>query len=186
MDSHFPTAIDCRAALPFPSAHPASSRAATEVAMEEVPDLFPGEAVGRSLQSLADADRQWNLRRRSRRGRPWIRNSSPTGRGLRRDWRRCRVRVRRAGCVPRREVCLRKQIFPLLFYFCEGRWAGPGYAHPQVSYQHSPRLRLLVSDVSFYRKRAVPRRHDPPGLPCMHRDLASGWTPRDVGLGALR
>jgi hypothetical protein len=63
----------------------------------------------------------------------------------------------------------------LLFYLCEGRRAGPGYAHPQVSYLHSPRLRLLVSDVRFHRKRAVPWRDDPPGcLACMRRDLAPG------------
>ena len=49
--------------------------------------------------------------------------------GLRRDWRVSRVRVSRTGCVLRREVCLDK-IFPLLFYLCEGRWAGLGYAHP--------------------------------------------------------
>ncbi len=107
--------------------------------------------------------------------------------GERRDWPRSRVGVSRTGCVPGREVYLGKQLFPLLFYLCEGRRAGPGYAHPQVSYQHSPRLRLRVSDVSFHRKRAVPWRDDPPGcLACMHRDLASGCTPGDVGLWALR
>jgi hypothetical protein len=50
-----------------------------------------------------------------------------------------------------------------------------------------PRLRLLVSDVNFHRKRAVPWRDDPPGcLACMHRDLAPGCTARGVGLWALR
>ena len=45
-----------------------------------------------------------------------------------------------------------RQLFPLLFYLYEGRWTGPGYADPSVSYLHSPRLRLRVSDVSFHRK----------------------------------
>jgi hypothetical protein len=35
--------------------------------------------------------------------------------GQGRDWGRSRVRVRRTGCVPRREICLGKQVFSLLF-----------------------------------------------------------------------
>jgi hypothetical protein len=74
----------------------------------------------------------------------------------------------------------------LLFYLRQGRRRGSGYAHPQVSYYHLPRLRLLVSDAGFHRRRAVPWRDDPPGcLACMHRDLASGRIPRGFGsLGA--
>ena len=91
--------------------------------------------------------------------------------GQRRDWRRNRVGISGNACVLRRGVCLGKQLFPLLFYLCGGRGLGlgPGYAHPQVSNVHSSRLRLLVSDVSFHRERAVPWRDDPPGcLACMH------------------
>ena len=30
--------------------------------------------------------------------------------------------------APKKEAA--DKIFPLLFYLCEGRWAGLGYAHP--------------------------------------------------------
>jgi hypothetical protein len=107
--------------------------------------------------------------------------------GQRRDWRGSRVRVSRTGCVPGREVCLGKQLSPLQFYLCEGRRVGPGYAHPQVSYQHSPRLRLLVSDVGFDRKRAVRWRDDPPGA-CIHalRPCVRVHSTRCGSLGAPR
>ena len=133
-------------------------RTAPDMAMEEIPDLCSGEAVFRSLKSLEDAI-----------------GDGVSGAGA----------EERGGVgtvVPGREVCLGKQLFLWLFYLRESRRLGPVYACLQVSYCHSPPLRLLVSDAGFHGRRAVPWRDDPPGcLACMHRDLASRCTPRNVG-----
>jgi len=97
-------------------------RTAPDMAMEEIPDLCSGEAVFRSLKSLEDAI-----------------GDGVSGAGA----------EERGGVgtvVPGREVCLGKQLFLWLFYLRESRRLGPDYAYLQVSYCHSPPLRLLVSD----------------------------------------
>ena len=89
-------------------------RAATDAAVEELPDLFPGEAVF-GPEEPRGCDRRGSSRRRRRRGRPPSRSGSPGGRGL--------LAGEATGGWS-------------YSHLCEGRWAGPGYAHPQVSYLH--------------------------------------------------
>jgi hypothetical protein len=109
-----------------------------DVAMEDTADLCSGEAVLGSLKSLeAIGDGVSDA------------GAEERGRGV-------------GTVVPGRVVCLGRQPFPLLVYLRQSRRRGSGYAHPQVSYYHLPRLRLLVPDTDSPRRQAVPWREDLP------------------------